>query len=1321
MLTLLEVLTGEKFKRQKGNLVFHHRNNINTALKVLQDYGLKLVNISSDDIESGNPKLTLALIWLVALSFNGQKLVNSQAVSGIEKSLLQWARKFTEPHGLKVTDFRSSWSDGRAFLFILHGTVPRFDLQRLLKQPPIFRLQTAFDLGRRHLNIHQLLDPEDVHTTKPDKKSILMYVMSLYHAIENTQLNKDNNNDMDEIQLLDETEDNSSLVDRQEKQTPYKHVGNLSHLDEISLAKSIDDLSKIQATTVKTIVTSKLVATPSTVAITMQTSPEVEQQSNESHSRIIDIFASESRSRPISTATNVSVEIGDYQIAVEEVLTLLLESEEILSREVRICKELTEAKQQFQEHEEFMLKLTDHQRFVGSALEEGARLISESQLLSTGGLSMEEQNEIKHQMHLLNERWETLRVRALEVQAKIHNQLAKVQLQKIEELREFLTKTEDRISRYPELGPGPKELKEQLNEHKALQEDLEEQQKLVDSLSNLIVIVDDDSHNFTDLEDRLTALGERWSHVVKWTANRWDKLQELNYNWQRLTENYRILAKWMDSRERDLKTMESVEVNEIGDVMRRMRELRYCQRDLEVLSKHLADLEEVANSLNVDSSSPLPILENLENLHDRCDALKQILEIQQLRIESMGFQFPSHVTDVIEKPPQWQNFQIRIGLNSDDDQMEVSTDLDDPNDIEETSPQSNKKRKLHKSDKILDLEVKIIEMLNFIDGFEGSLSDFDASDSRRGSLHLDRLDSDLKSRIEEYHQVKEMLDDCQQEREVDLSLEERQLSGISSKYDEFVFKLEDLSLSLKKRMNKDRFYKSLTGLKLVLADSRDWFKQNGHASAITELKSRLSDMESLSPEIEETSLLCQSYKKDDFGEWTGDFNQFMESWVDLKNAISVLIEEKSGLSESEKQLKVLKDFMDQVNKLTVINRTASEMENNLQSLNEASEEYNTRRDILEYLQNHRSELKDFEVFESEWKSLNSNLNANILKQTTVIENLNHFLFEYQSIMGQIKALEKVFSFEMFIIGEKENLERMMKQYESHGVEVKKVEIDIKSVKNFSEIIAGNTNKQYLQQVDDITAKFDRLVVQYKSNRSKLKHALERTDEFMNKVKKIEDWLTELDQNTPAVKVSDIINSNELYQIKLKFQNLKEKCEHETIKFRELNEIGGDILIQVDEDFGHQKQDKRVSYLAKALTKLNARWNDVTSEVYKQTALLERISNQLGEFHTLVVQENGYLDKLEHVLRKSPENAADAEEISEELDDLENIIRNHSDERVEKIQEIGKELVDLEFTPESITNDVRRVVNRWNQLQHQVSGKSIADFACLSNYSPLDTF
>lgn len=343
LLSLLEVLTNQRYKREKGSMRVHQINNLNKALNVLQECGVKLVNISSDDINSGNAKLTLGLIWLIALTFDGQKLVNSQAVSGIEKSLLVWARQLADKYGIKVNDFSTSWSDGSAFLVILSEVIS-FNLQEEMQKHPISRLKVAFDLAFHHLNIEKLLDPEDVNTSKPDKKSILMYVMCLYNAIDSRKIARQQSvqhlaqhaESMEEIQLLSEkemddatdTDDNvrnNNVDERNNISTTHdlNHPGNETHLETISLAKSIDDLRNFNR--------DNKILYPKSMPIVKSIEHTEAFSSKLTDSVVLSdkVEGWESKtSRPVSTATNFSAEFSGYQIAVEEVLTMLLEAED---------------------------------------------------------------------------------------------------------------------------------------------------------------------------------------------------------------------------------------------------------------------------------------------------------------------------------------------------------------------------------------------------------------------------------------------------------------------------------------------------------------------------------------------------------------------------------------------------------------------------------------------------------------------------------------------------------------------------------------------------------------------------------------------------------------------------------------------------------------------------------------------------------------------------------------------------------------------------------------------------------------------------------
>lgn len=1251
----------------------HHINNINKALDVIQANGVKLVNISSNDIESGNEKLTLGLVWLIALSFDGRKLVSSQAVSGIEKSLLAWVCQFTEPHGLKVTDFSSSWSDGLAFLYILYENIPKFDLNEAVKLHPIARHRMAFDLASRHLQVEQLLEPEDVNTLKPDKKSILMYVMCIYNAIDSKKQElgemrqlAEHAGSVEEMQLLDEKDmdvrDDIMRVkkyDREGNIVTSHHAGNLTQLDEISLAKSIEDLRQFpfQSNTVQIDPNVNIVRSIEH-AETIHSDFKLNEARLSTGELLLpqgkvdtQFYWEQKSSRPTSTATNFSIEITSYETAVEEVLTLLLRSEDIISKELPTATNLTEARQQFHDHEEFMLKLSEHQSYVGAALEEGARLISESQT-SQNGLSIEEQNEIKHQLFLLNERWETLRLRALDVQAKIHSRLAELQLEKIDELKKFLTVTEDRISRMGGIGPGPEELKVQLEEHKKLQSDLEELKKLVDGLSNLVVIVDSD--NFSDLEDRLAALEERWSHVLKWTSKRWEKLQKVKVCWIKLSIYYQIIFRWTEARERSLITLEGVEVKEVGAVMERINYLKFCSKDLSSLQKALQELDEVLHNLQKHGCDAPNITDKIEHLNDRCDALKEILEVQQSRIESVGFQIPQKSKKaMIQRPLSWEDFETELykNLNAANENMETVELKPISLDQYENESSSSKKRKIEQSENVIQLNESINELINFFQDIEYKFDDYYRHDLKTRSSYLDQLSTQIRRKMEVFSNAKNLLEKCRDEPNTDLSIEETQISDIGTKCETMNHKLEGLNVRLKEELYKEKFYKSLTGFKLVLADLRDWFKGNSHHSTKDELEKRLKNMESLTRDIATTKAYCTSEDSPDYREWARDFSQFEESWNDMKCAITRLIHEKGGFDYVNLKVKELESFINKVNDSPVVYSNMETMNHNLEILQNLSTEYNELNDIFEHVYD-KSSVESIGDLIVNWEKTVNTIHEKVIKQQTAIENLNHFNNEYTSIQASIDELRNMLQNDVFIFGEIKTLQKKTNEYEKHGTSLKKIEIDIISIKNFNEILIKNSDDEYkkvllgkIKALKDQELDLKNLI---DGNMLKLDQITSRSEEILGRVNHMELWLNDLEKNTPKNQNSEIYNINELFQIKSKFQTLKEQCEQMTVKFRDLNETGSDILLQIDEII-HLNAEGKASYLAKKFTKLNARWNEVTSKVYTRTAVLEHISSQIGEFKTLIAAETGYFDKLEKLLRKSPENAADAEEISEELD------------------------------------------------------------------------
>uniref|UniRef100_A0A672PMT5 Utrophin n=1 Tax=Sinocyclocheilus grahami TaxID=75366 RepID=A0A672PMT5_SINGR len=191
LLDLLEGLTGNTLTKERGSTRVHSLNNVNRVLQVLHQSSVDLVNIGGTDIVDGNHKLTLGLIWSIILHWQVKDVMkdvmSSLQQTNSEKILLSWVRNCTRNYNnVNVLNFTTSWADGLAFNAILHHFRPHgFSWEEAIRLTPVERLDHAFTFAKDQLNIERLLDPEDVAVQLPDKKSIIMYVTSLFAVFPN--------------------------------------------------------------------------------------------------------------------------------------------------------------------------------------------------------------------------------------------------------------------------------------------------------------------------------------------------------------------------------------------------------------------------------------------------------------------------------------------------------------------------------------------------------------------------------------------------------------------------------------------------------------------------------------------------------------------------------------------------------------------------------------------------------------------------------------------------------------------------------------------------------------------------------------------------------------------------------------------------------------------------------------------------------------------------------------------------------------------------------------------------------------------------------
>ena len=100
------------------------------------------------------------------------------------------------------------------------------------------------------------------------------------------------------------------------------------------------------------------------------------------------------------------------------------------------------------------------------------------------------------------------------------------------------------------------------------------------------------------MEDQLSALGERWSHVCQWAEQRAVGLEQLANHWEQLETDLKKIKSWLATHEHSLRLIEanpSTDRNQMMDVARQLQVSRYSMNKIR---KKMRDAQFFTRDLN---------------------------------------------------------------------------------------------------------------------------------------------------------------------------------------------------------------------------------------------------------------------------------------------------------------------------------------------------------------------------------------------------------------------------------------------------------------------------------------------------------------------------------------------------------------------------------------------------------------------------------------------------------------------------------------------------------------------------------------------------
>ncbi|XP_072499637.1 utrophin-like isoform X6 [Notamacropus eugenii] len=1267
LLDLLEGLTGTSLPKERGSTRVHALNNVNRVLQVLHQNKVELVNIGGTDIVDGNHKLTLGLLWSIILHWQVKDvmkdIMSDLQQTNSEKILLSWVRQSTRPYSqVNVLNFTTSWTDGLAFNAVLHRHKPDlFNWDRVTQMSPVERLEHAFNKAQKHLGIEKLLDPEDVAVQLPDKKSIIMYLTSLFEVLP--------------------------------QQVTMEDIWEVETLPRRYKKECEEGEFTVQAS-----------------------APEEEEHEG-------------CRAETPSTVTEMDMDLDSYQVALEEVLTWLLSAEDAFQEQDDISDDVEEVKEQFATHEEFMMELTAHQSNVGSVLQAG------NQLITQGTLSDEEEFEIQEQMTLLNSRWEALRIESMDRQSRLHDVLMELQKKQLEQLSDWLTLTEERIQKMETcpLDDDLQSLKKQLEEHKELQNDLETEQVKVNSLTHMVVIVDENSGESATavLEDQLQKLGERWTAVCRWTEERWNKLHEINVLWQELLEEQCLLKAWLTEKEEALNKVQTSNFRDQKELSVSVRRLAILKEDMEMKRQTLDQLSEIGQDVSQLLDNPRiskKINCDSEELTQRWDSLVQRLE-----------DYSNQVTQAVAKLGMSQVPQKllleTVGIREKVTAKKYKQEL--------PPPPPPKKRQVH-----VDLEAKkkfdvvSAELLNWISKSNSAIRTIDIKEYKKMK---DTLDMKKKLEVLEKEQTEKSLKLNELNHSGQNLLEQMGKEGLSaddvknvlekvlSEWKDVAWHLEDVSRKIQLQEDINAYFKDLDELEKAITEKEEWVKKSPFSDTTQQFGPGLKDscqwelthLLSLGPQIEMMSSSCMDLMSQPSA--PSFIQKSLESFIDHYKSVQQNLEEcqrqlekdlksqpgddylqtlktvKDVLNESENKVHISLNTLSDLSKVEKALQEKMVLEEVLEGQKPSLDKLEAETKTLEQYSPHDIKNKyqqEYENVQEKWNRLKARISKDIHLLEEIIPQLKVFEADSKVIEKWVDGVKDFLMTEQAIQGDAEGLQRQLDQCNAFVNEMETIDSSLKEMREIESTLRSHPVagvKTWVQTVlGDYQTQWEKLSKQIAIQKTKLSESQEKAMNLKKDLAEMQEWMTQAEE--------EYLEKDFEYRSPEELENAVE----------EMKRAQEDVL----------QKEVRVKILKDNIKLLAAKapsgGEELTSELNVVLENYQLLCNRIrGKCHTLeevwscwiellhyLELETIWLNTLEERVQSTESLPEKADALNEALESLESVLRHPADNRTQ-IRELGQTLIDGGILDDIISEKLETFNSRYEELSHLAESRQIS--------------
>jgi len=272
LIELLEQLSGDTLPKynKRPKLRIQRLENINLGLEYLKDKGVKLVNVGAEDIENGNVKLILGLVWSVVTKYQIDAIVEDDSKEELEildedpfapgfadvprssakdtaaSKLLRFVNQQLANYELAtVTNFTSDFQDGSVLIALTDSLRPGcLDMGELFD--PITNAELAISTAEGMFSIPRIIDAVDV-VQNPQAHAMMTYISLFQKCLADKALRKETEHKQPDMALVQQQafEEEQRLKDEKRKEDERRRREEEERVRQLQIARQME-IERIQ-------------------------------------------------------------------------------------------------------------------------------------------------------------------------------------------------------------------------------------------------------------------------------------------------------------------------------------------------------------------------------------------------------------------------------------------------------------------------------------------------------------------------------------------------------------------------------------------------------------------------------------------------------------------------------------------------------------------------------------------------------------------------------------------------------------------------------------------------------------------------------------------------------------------------------------------------------------------------------------------------------------------------------------------------------------------------------------------------------------------